>query len=252
MSDCAISPNPIFFAMHHKCGNAYITKVMNEFEKEASAPKYNFMIVRAANFRANPDISAFVNNTITRLRNFTLDMVRQLPTNSTVITFKRDPRSLIVSCTDYHLRGTEDWTKIPMQKYGGKSYNDFLRGTATDEDRFIISMENKAGDIIRNMTTFLDAPEILSIKLEDIAREESCQAYDDICKHMQLSDRNYHILSNLLKKHSLWYIKKNIGTIPKHSTSGVSKDSINRLQGLALERYHELFGDIHLRLGYQE
>jgi hypothetical protein len=113
-------------------------------------------------------------------------------------------------------------------------------------------MENRAGTIIRNMSTFLDAPDILSVKLEDVARDESCQIYDDICKYMQLSEHNHNILSRIFKKHSLWHMKTNTGLLPNHSTSGVSKDSINRLQGRALERYQELFGDIHLRLGYPE
>lgn len=252
MSECDISHIPIFFAMHHKCGNTYVTNVLNEFEKKASAPAFKFNTVRAPDFISNLDTPAFANNTITRLRNFTLDMVRQLPSNSVFITFKRDPRSLIVSCTDYHLRGPEVWTLMPKNKYGGKPYYHYLRSAASDEDRLIISMENRAGTIIRNMSTFLDAPDILSVKLEDVARDESGQIYSEICQYMRLSEHNQKILSSIFKKHSLWYLKSYAGLLPRHSTSGVSKDSINRLQGRALERYRELFGDIHLRLGYPE
>ena len=252
MSECGITQNPIFFAMHHKCGNTYVTNVMNEFVKEASHPEFHFKTVRAQEFISNPDISAYADNTITRLRNFTLEMVSQLPSNSIVITFKRDPRSLIVSCADYHSKGPEAWTLMPNEKYGGKPYYYYLSSAASDEDRLIISMENRAGVIIRNMSTFIDAPDILSVKLEDVSRDESCQIYDDICKYMQLSEHNHNILSRIFKKHSLWYMKTNTGLLPNHSTSGVSKDSINRLQGRALERYQELFGDIHLRLGYPE
>ncbi len=252
MSECEISQNPIFFAMHHKCGNSYITNVMNEFRNQVSSPGFEFNIVRAQEFTSNPDISTFTSNTITRLRNFTLEMVYQLPSNSIVITFKRDPRSLIVSCVDYHMRGSEHWTRMPMQKYGGQPYCHYLRKAASDEDRLIISMENRAGTIIRNMSTFLEAPAILSVKLEDVARDESCRIYSDICEYMQLSDHNQNILSGILKKHSLWHMKMKTGLLPDHSTSGVSQDSINRLRGKALERYQELFGDIHRRLGYTE
>lgn len=251
MSYCEITTNPIFVALHHKCGNNYFTKVLRQFVNEAYSPEYDFMIVRQVEFNSNMS-ARFVANTITRLRNFTLDQVRQLPPNSIVIACKRDPRSLIVSCTDYHLRGSEAWTRVSNKRYGGKSYSNYLRDAATDEERLIISMENVAGNIIRRMASFIDASDILTVKLEDIARDDSCQTYHDICKYMQLSDHNYHILSNLLRKNSLWYIRKKTGTIPQHCTSGVSRDSINRLQGMALARYHDLFGDIHLRLGYKE
>jgi len=225
---------------------------MNEFVTTTSGKKFSFTIFGEKDFRSDPDISPFVNHTITRLRNFTLDMARQLLPNAIGVTFKRDPRSLIASCTDYHLRGPEAWTLMPKEEYGGKPYFDYLRSAASDEDRLIISMENRAGAIIENMRTFINAPHILSVKLEDIARDESCQIYDDICTHMQLSADDHNILSEIFKKHSLWYIKSNTGSLPGHSTSGVSKNSVNRLQGRALERYQELFGDIHLQLGYPD
>lgn len=252
MSRCGITQDPIFFAMHHRCGNTYLTNVMNEFVTKTSGQKFSFRIVGQKDFRFDPDVSPFVNNTITRLRNFTLEMVRQLPAHAIVVTFKRDPRSLIASCTDYHLRGPEVWTLMPRQEYGGKAYYQYLRSAASDEDRLIISMENRAGAIIENMRTFINAPHILPVKLEDIARDESCQIYDDICTHMQLSDDDHKCLSEIFKMHSLWYIKSNTGSLTGHSTSGVSEHSVNRLQGRALERYQELFGDIHLQLGYPE
>lgn len=54
-----------------------------------------------------------------------------------------------------------------------------------------------------------------------------------------------------LKSESHWCLLKKTGRIPKHATSGVSNRSIARLQGAALTKYTELFGDLHVKLGYQ-
>lgn len=194
----------------------------------------------------------FTSGSITRLRNFGLPEVKKLPASSRVIACKRDPRSLIVSCTDYHMRGSEAWTQVPREKFDGKSYCQLLRDAATDEDRLIISMENKAGEIVKRLGSLADSDDVFFVSLEDLSRDESCSVYYDICEYMQLCEADFNIMFNHLKRESLWYMRQTSGEIPSHSTSGVSDTYIARLNGVALARYTELFGDLHIKLGYQQ
>jgi hypothetical protein len=110
------------------------------------------------------------------------------------------------------MRGSEDWTREPQEQFGGKSYSEVLRDAGSDEERLIVLMDHVAGRILRSLDT-------------DTFRD-------------------------LLIRHSIWKIKGTTGQLPRHSTSGVGSDSVNRLKGRALNHYEELFGDIHARLGY--
>jgi hypothetical protein len=67
---------------------------------------------------------------------------------------------------------------------------------------------------------------------------------------MCLNHRDTNTFRELLIRHSIWKIKGTTGRLPRHATSGVRSESINRIKGRALNHYEDLFGDIHARLGY--
>jgi hypothetical protein len=141
---------------------------------------------------------------------------------------------------------------VPNGKFEGKSYCEYLQSASTDEDRLIISMQNKAGEILRNMDTFSGQSDVHMVSLEDLSHDASGETYWIICQKMGLSDVDSATFYALLVRHALWNLKAQGKGIPGHSTSGVSSDSIRRIKGRALTCYQELFGDIHVRLGYGE
>ena len=241
----SVPVRPIFFALHHKCGNVYFSQVINDFIKETNG--YRFLGATADDLASQ----SFESRSITRLRNFTLPQVQQLPGNGKVVACIRDPRSLIVSCTDYHLRGDEKAMQSPIKKFGGLTYSERLAVAQDDEERLIVSMESKAGHIVGNMATFAEADnDILVVRLEDIVGDESCKVYETISEFLELPENDQKIMTEMLIRHSLWNLKSLSRELPSHSTSGVKSDSIARIKGEALSKYEELFGDLHIRLGY--
>lgn len=191
-------------------------------------------------------------NSITRLRNFSYFALTIIPSKSKVIATKRDPRGLIASCTDYHMRGTEEWTTIPRGMYGGKSYCELLRSAKSDEERHIISMNNKAGEVIKNMLTYVDCDNVLMVSLEDLSHDVSGKVYGDICEYMELSSNDTETLSRIFVENALWNIKIAGSGLPRHSTSGVDALAKHRITGCALEHYQSVFGDAHRLLGYSQ
>jgi len=236
----------MYFALHHKCGNTYFKKALTEFSELSVDPAFEFATLlpgRAAT-------ASFHCPTLVRLRNFSLRHLLLLPQPAKVVACKRDPRGLIVSCTDYHRRGSEAWTTAPDQRYGGMSYQALLNSAPSEEDAFILSMKHVAGRILNNLRTLLDAPDIYFVALEDLSWDESGKTYASLCDFLDLSSRNRELLISSLAKHSLWANLKRHGKLPKHSTGGVSDSSSQRLQGRALREYRLLFGDLHSELGY--
>jgi hypothetical protein len=247
--DFAGPPAPVFFALHHKVGNTYFTQVLRDLTKETKYPDHCFNIYKASEV-TREQLARLEKNSITRLRNFSYPELAIVPSGSRVIGTKRDPRTLIVSCTDYHMRGNEKWTQVPEDKYDGKSYCEYLQSAPTDEDRLIISMQNMAGDIIRRMESFCEHDDIHMVALEQLSHDASGKTCRRICEVMGLSAEDTETFYRLLVRHSLWSLRAQGRKAPRHSTSGVNPDVISRLTGRALAFYKSTFGDVHVRLGY--
>lgn len=232
------------FALHHKCGNTFFKKVLTEFSQLSVEPAFGFATLQPRDAAT----ASFDRPTLVRLRNFSLRQLRLLPP-ARVVACKRDPRGLIVSCADYHRRGSEAWTKVPDERYGGMSYQALL-SSASEQDALILSMRHRAGEILNSLRTLLDAPDIYFVALENLSWDETGKTYASLCDFLDLSRHNRELLISLLSKHSLWARLKYHGSLPKHSTQGVSNVSVQRLQGRALREYRSLFGDLHRELGY--
>lgn len=242
--------SPVFLALQHKIGNTYFTSVLRDLVRETDFPEECFKIFKRSGASASM-FEGLEPNSIIRLANFSYDQLSMLPLNAKVFATKRDPRGLIVSCTDYHIRGSEKWTQVPERKYGGKSYCELLRDAPTDEDRLIISMENRAGEILRRMESYVGQDDVHMVALEDLSHDDSGETYRELCRAMGLSEQDSAKLYELLVRHALWNLKRAGARAPNHSTSGVDPKVIERLKGRALRHYRQQFGDIHLRLGYE-
>lgn len=191
-------------------------------------------------------------NTIYRLCNLTYEQVKIFARGLPIVVFIRDPRTLITSCTDYHLRGSEKWALKPQEKFNNLSYTELLQQGRTDEERLIISMENLAGDILKRIETFVNKEDVLLISLESLAWDSSLSTFKKIADYCHFEEPFRRQFIKELENNSLRKIKENTGSLTTHSTSGVSKSSIKRLTGRAEEVYTEHFGDLHTKLGYDE
>ena len=249
MSQEARGIGPVYFALHHKCGNNYFGNVLRDFAEVSSNPKYEYAVLRRADFEGGWERKN-LDNKLVRLRNFPKSMIQEAPDMSKVVVCIRDPRSLIVSCTDYHARGSESWTLEPKKEYGGLSYSEFISSGSTDEDRLIRSMKHVAGRLVRSIETLLELDGVHIAKLEDLSWDRTCKPHLALCDYLELSGLHREQMFNALKKHSLWRISAVDGKLPRHSTGGAVSESSQRINGRALQTYQSLFGDIHTRFGY--
>lgn len=140
----------------------------------------------------------------------------------------------------------------PQGNVRSKSYCELLRSAKSDEDRHIISMNNKAGEVIRNMLTYVECDDVLMVSLENLSHDVSGEIYGEICEYMELSSSDAETLSRIFIENALWNIKMTGSELPRHSTSGVDALAKHRISGSALEHYQSVFGDAHRLLGYPE
>lgn len=243
---------PVFFSLTHKCGNNYFKKSLNNFVRRVDVDNSSLQTI------SNPKQYVHMDEgfQFVRLRNFTYTEALSLPSEKLVHCI-RDPRSLIVSCTDYHIRGDEDWTRKPEKKYGGLSYSEYLFSASSYEESLIRSMQNVAGDLLQKWSGFHESTEVesgewMQVKLEDLSRDRTGKIYRDLCAYIDMDDYSTKLLAQCFKKNSLWWLKENKSFKPKHSTSGVSNKTAGKVTGVSLEAYRDIFGDgFHEKFGYK-
>lgn len=118
------APAPLLVhCCHHKAGTVWIRRVL-----ESVGPHYGWKLVtvtRDGKFRARPG------------RHFLLDphsMINreELPPfrGSHMI---RDPRDMVISAYFYHLKTAEAWVHLPRERFGGRSYQEYLNSFDKEE-----------------------------------------------------------------------------------------------------------------------
>ncbi len=84
----------------------------------------------------------------------------------------RDPRDIVVSGYHYHLRTDEAWALEPKERYGGLSYQAFLRSN-DEHDGLLAEIERCARSTLADMDRWsYSRPGILELRYEDAVGDE--------------------------------------------------------------------------------
>jgi len=240
----------IIVASHHKAGSTY---AKNCFFEVATILGYRFEFY---GFGELPDLisSSFQKDTILCFSHARLDdlvaLVSRVGLDSCkLVHIIRDPRTLIVSATKYHLDSDERWLSQPMKKYGGLSYQQFLRTLPSYPDQLIFEMTNGTRGTLADMSRiYMERIATITIRLEDISWDVSGWTHQHLSEHLVDDSLLLGSIKSVFLKHSLFSLQ----TPPRHSRTMVSPSFKDDLTGNVQQTYRNLFGELHLKMGYND
>jgi hypothetical protein len=164
----------------------------------------------------------------------------------------RDPRDTVVSGYLYHLWTDEAWAKQPRPKFGGMSYQEYLR--SVDQERGVAAEIERAAAVFARMADWeYDDPRFLELRFEDV-RAEGSVAFERIFRHYGFSEAAVERGLHWANHHSWENTKQREAaqgrTGPSHLRSATSGEGRELLTDEHLARIDELAGPLMRRLGY--
>jgi hypothetical protein len=158
----------------------------------------------------------------------------------------RDPRDLLVSGYEYHLKTAEPWALRPDARYEGRSYQEHLRSVGEHEG-LMVELERMTAPTAAafGQWDYLQ-PEFLELRFEDAVADELA-TFDRIFRWYGLNDSAVAIGMAAVDRLSL----RRGGALPNHARAGRPGEWRDRLAPEHLERFRALTGDLVVRLGYE-
>lgn len=238
----------IIVASHHKGGSTYAKKC---FFEVATILGYRFEFY---GFGELPDLLSlsFSKNTILCFSHARYDDLEALVSrvgqdSCKLVHIIRDPRTLIVSATKYHLDSDEQWLSQPIKKYGDLSYQQSLRTLPCYSDQLIFEMTNGTRGTLADMSRiYMERIATITIRLEEISWDVSGWTHQHLSEHLVDDSRLLGSIKSVFLKYSLFSLQ----TPPRHSRTMVSSNFKDDLTGNAQQIYRNLFGELHLEMGY--
>ena len=160
----------------------------------------------------------------------------------------RDPRDVVVSGYYYHLRTDEPWAHEPSARYGGLSYQRYLR--SVDEHRGLMAeIERSARSTLADMGAWPYGERgFLEMRYEDVVRDEE-KAFTELFRFYGLDDAAL--------RHALGIVEQfrrprgqAAGAADPHVRSGEPGEWRRHLGAEHLAALASLTGDLVGRLGY--
>ena len=240
------------FLSHHKTGTSYSRRVLKSFHSSEQAAFADFQeYLGGINRLTGEKISEYQphpEGTLYHLANACVGHIRALPANTRLVHFLRDPRGIILSAISYHLRGSEEWTTVEKEKFGGKSYQEYLANLRTQEEQVEFEISESSGRVITDMVSVAGFANVTSFRLEDISHDLTCNVHFQLSQATGLLGKDLVRFFNSACEHTLW----NADKLPKHSTSGVNSDFDSLYSPEAYIKYIEAYGELHQTLGYSD
>ena len=224
------------FLLFHKCGNNYVMNV------HCADPETHFIESvephEADNIIRYDKYGTVVN---IRCRNFDDETIKTsglLKIKSAKFAlFTRNPASFILSATQYHLRGSEEWAiKQPQKLLLGKTLTQALREATSLDERQIITM--KQFDWLYqkqvSLLKYLKDPRFWRIRCEDIFTTTDETYFSDLADFLRCSDKPSFL--NALKVASPSFNKE----LPPHSTGAFKIENAYNVLGKEARDYYDL------------
>ena len=162
----------------------------------------------------------------------------------------RDPRDLIVSGCYYHQKSTETWLHVPHQKYNGMTYQEKINSFPSMHDRLLFEMEEGAAGAIRDMSQWnYRNPAFIEVKYEDLIADYDLTLFHQIFSFIGVEGKMIPKALELAWKNSLF---SNRLAPNFHRRSGKASQWTQYFESSHKQRFLELFGDVLVRLGYEE
>ena len=233
----------VLIGTHHKAGTIWMSKV---FRGICFKLNLSFFSGQQEHLPINADVFFQYNS------KFDLDELKK------VFAYKglhliRDPRDMIVSGCFYHQRAPrhkEEWLYTKNDMFGGLTYQEKLNSYSSIDDKLLFEMENFAQINMANITKWCyNDPNFLEIKYEDLIIDYDMLLFHKIFSHLGFSGEVIPDVLQIAFKNSLFSGRlRDSG----HIRSGSVNQWKNHFKQSHRVRFQELFGNVLIRLGYED
>lgn len=239
----------IVVASHHKAGSSYAKKCFSEVASVLGRDFHFF------GFGERPGACTPFHpaNQILCFSHARYDHLEAIVSRSSgaqckLVHFIRDPRTLIVSATKYHINSDEQWLSIPKIDYGGKSYQQYIKALPCYSDQMTFEMRHGSHGALQEMG-YIHAGNLatITIKIEEISWDMSGVLHQQLSEHLVDDRLLQEAVKSVFLKHSLFALQ----SPPAHARTMLSPSFRYDLKGETLRSYYELHGDLHAILGYK-
>ena len=166
----------------------------------------------------------------------------------------RDPRDAVVSGYFYHLWTNEVWAHQPNENYGGKSYQQHLKGVSQEDG--LTSEIERFSTYVRNYRLNewnYKNPRIFEVKYESLIADEQA-IFESMFKHYGFNESAITESLILAKRLSFKNVaKRKLGhqQSGSHLRSGKPNQWVEVLSKKHCESIKTLWGDLLIHLGYE-
>lgn len=230
----------IIHCCYHKVATGFFTKIFKNIARE-----FNWNFQDSLLGKLKPETNIFLQH------DSRIDLAK-IPSyvGSHII---RDPRDMIISGYFYHLWCAEKWCHEKKPKYDNRSYQELLNSVSQEEG---IALEiHRVKWSIKDMLTWdYSNPNIIEIKLEDLAKDEK-SVMTQIFQHYGFHD---HILDKALSIYEKYTFEKiarrKRGEEKKqgHFRKGVSGDWKNHFTAEHKKLFKEMYPGVLVKLSYEQ
>jgi Sulfotransferase domain len=222
---------------HHKVGTVWFIKVLG-----AVSENYSLQFSTVGRGQSFNDADIVLSN---GTRHFPPDQISYRAFKGSHMI--RDPRDILVSAYFYHLRTNEPWVHEARRKWGGHSYQEFLRSLDA-RDGIFTEMERLSRFEFKDLSTWrYDNPDILELHYEDVLANEHAMM-ERIFRHYGFTDAAVRHSADIAARFSL---NSSTTRLDPHVRSGRPGQWKEVLESEHVERFKELTGDLVVRLGYE-
>ena len=160
----------------------------------------------------------------------------------------RDPRDVIVSACFYHQKSDEPLLHVPRDEFGGLTYQQKLCSLGNIDEQLLFEMKYSAGANIRDMVEWdYSNPNFMNIKYEDLLADTHLLLFHRIFSFLGFPAEALPVALRAAYDNSLFSGK----VFSAHVQSGQTARWKRYFKPVHKERFHELFGDTLIKLGYE-
>lgn len=238
----------IVHCSHHKSGTVWISRVLH-----GVATRYGLQVTEPAAGEpfTDGDIALITTGDFdTHLPAGVIIPIGRQFVGSHMI---RDPRDIVVSGYFYHQRAREDWLQIPLERFGGLTYQQHLLSVDRKQGLMTEIFKVATWDIPSMVAWDYNRAEFVELRYEDAMADEQ-SALRRLFLHYEFNDRavnaGLQIVERMRRAHATEVAS--YGTAAAgHARSGQPGEWRDYLDDDHIDFFKASTGDALLRLGYE-